>query len=510
MKNISIYITFLLVAIVTYWLTYIEKIGLHGDEAYFGIDGVDILNEGLRRPYGMNKYTGALQSISNSVLFRLFDINITFMRLSGIFCNLIALYLSVKLIYERINAYAVLLFLLCFAQSGLFLGYSKIAWEVCSFNFFFMTLTAFALHKLKNSKKSSLTMLQFLFLFATLIGSYNHILFSSFVGSIFLGVILSIFSDKTHAKKEMTDHFILICFSMVNIVLLYYFMTNMIDYMWEEYGNLVFILPLLLILLELVVLKKIGFSASHFIDRLSRKGVHSIIRLFVALVFIIPFVIIHLLSVFDILSNDIVLMRLFSFDLNTYLKFYFISLTGLLLIYCFYKLIYAFVKGEGNLMRNGLLAYLGIFCIYTQGHSIRYYIILILLLFLYLSYELSREIKLVRTFFTVILVPSVIFVQSILWSINIDDGRKVSAMKFKIGGDFKETSAHFLNFSPVIDFVHQNQIGALDTKERFFINYVFKFYKLSDPAIEDYHDTAIVNYDYSSTPRNGFKIDLKK
>jgi hypothetical protein len=88
----------------------------------------------------------------------------------------------------------------------------------------------------------------------------------------------------------------------------------------------------------------------------------------------------------------------------------------------------------------------------------------------------------------------------------LNNDRKVKAMTFKIGKDFTETSAHFLNFSPVIDFVLENKIGVIETKDVFFIRQVFKFYSLSIPEIKNYKDTVKVNYDYIRKS-SGFIID---
>ena len=76
MKISNITIILLLVIISTYLLTYLRTIGLHGDEAFMGLDGIYILNNGIPKPYGMNKYTGTLQALLNAVSFKLWKIDI--------------------------------------------------------------------------------------------------------------------------------------------------------------------------------------------------------------------------------------------------------------------------------------------------------------------------------------------------------------------------------------------------------------------------------------------------
>jgi len=91
-----------------------------------------------------------------------------------------------------------------------------------------------------------------------------------------------------------------------------------------------------------------------------------------------------------------------------------------------------------------------------------------------------------------------------LWDINLDNDRKVSATTFDI--KFRaETSAHFLNFSPVLKFIHQNEIGELETPDPYFIGYLFKFYKYEDKRIEKYPNTMKIEYDYESLG-SGYKM----
>ena len=78
-------------------------------------------------------------------------------------------------------------------------------------------------------------------------------------------------------------------------------------------------------------------------------------------------------------------------------------------------------------------------------------------------------------------------------------------MNFNLSMHQKETSAHFLNFTPVINYVYNNRIGVIDTKNNYFIGKVFEFYKNSCPQIKNFKDTARVNYDYKFK-NTGFEI----
>jgi hypothetical protein len=93
-----------------------------------------------------------------------------------------------------------------------------------------------------------------------------------------------------------------------------------------------------------------------------------------------------------------------------------------------------------------------------------------------------------------------------LWSINLDSERKVKAEYFKINKR-GERSSHFLNFEPVISFIHENEIGVVKTEYTFFIANVFKFYKAMDPSISHYENTMKIDYDFD-TKGTGFIMEI--
>jgi hypothetical protein len=148
---------------------------------------------------------------------------------------------------------------------------------------------------------------------------------------------------------------------------------------------------------------------------------------------------------------------------------------------------------------------MGVLSFYTHGHSIRYFLTLTLLLILYTSFKLSLENRIVRNSIIAVIALNVLIIQSILWNINLDKDRSVKATMFKIE-NFSETSAHFLNFSPVLDIVHKYKIGELETKQDYFIGKVFNFYKNEFPEINDYKNRLRIDYDYE-VRGSGFKMD---
>lgn len=506
MKIIQVYIFLLVLIIILYWVTFIAKIGLHGDEAFFGLDAVKISNNGISRLYGMNKYTGKLQSILSLFFFKIFGIHVVTLRLGGIICNVISLSIVTVLLKKRLNFYSVLIFLLLIAQSILILCYSKIAWEVCSFNFLFISLALLSGHNLTSANKTVRSIMQFIFLMSTLLGAYNHIIFSSFIVAIVLGITLWLLFNDSKPTKEIINYFALASLSLVNIVIMYYLMNCRIDGLWHRLGNQLLIFPFILISIEIIISRKLLLLFEVTSHYLSKINLPKLIKIAIPILGIMLFTIIHSLKLFDILSNEVVLIRVFSYKLNSLIKLYFIFITISLVAFTLKSLITDIIRNSELPSSFIIFSYMGIFCLYTRSYSIRHFLILTILLFLYLSLKLALEKRGIRSFFICTLTISVILVQSILWCINFDNDRKVKAMKFEIGLYNHETSAHFLNFSPVLDFVHQNEIGIINTKDQFFIGNVFEFYKLSSPKIKSFDKSARINYDYK-IENTGFMIE---
>lgn len=508
MKNSTLYIVLLLAVIVTNLFTYINKIGLHGDEALLGLDGIDILRNGISRPYGMNKYTGILQAVMNAISFKIWGINVTSLRINSVIANLISLFIVIKILKTRIGNNAVLIFLLLFAQSIFLLCYSKIAWEVCSFNFLFISTTLFSIHKLEINDQKNTRYYLFLFLFSTLLGSYNHILFSSVVVALFFSLFFYTWINKVDKSDFLQNIFSVCLISLFNITCLFLFMNNYIDVVWSQIGYILFIFPFILIILEVVFFKKILFVVNLIFNIFNQFSLSSkLLKRIIIAIPILFFFKFHFFNFFDVLANNILLKRLFSYSSVHIYKWYFIIVALVIVILATYYLISDFVGKNTTIWSYFIIFYLGVFCLYTAGSSIRYYHILTILLFLYLSINSSRLKGKFHLGFITIVMINILLVQITLWNINFDENRKVKAMIFKIGLKNTETSAHFLNFSEAIDFIRKNKIGEIRTTDTFFIGNVFNFYKHVYPEIENFNNSAIVNYEYTNQG-TGFKIDL--
>ncbi len=504
MKPIYYFILSLLLLIFVYWLTFIDKIGLHADEAWMGIDGIGILNNGITKPYGITNYTGILQSLVDSVVFKFFGIGIISLRLGGIISNIFGLGILVWFLIKRVNLFTGLFFLLLIAQSTLFLCYSKIAWEVCSFSLLFVSISIVTLYKSSSAKGLVKYIVHFVFLLTAFLGMYNHIIFSSFLMAIFIGLLMWQIFGEMEPNSYTLNGLSLTFLGLFNAMVHYVIMNSFITGLWEEFGKLVFLLPLVLIAIEIFLVDKIASAFRLIIHFLSKISWPKILSNGIPIVCLLAFLIIHAVTLFQILSQEIIFIRVFSYELNNFQKIYLWLIPMSIFIYAGYHLIKDLRQKSKLPLSYILIAYMGVLCIYTQGISIRYFIILTLLLFLYISFKLSFEQIKVRNFFIIGLVINVIFIQAMLWDINLDNDRKVSATTFDI--KFRaETSAHFLNFSPVLKFIHQNEIGELETPDPYFIGYLFKFYKYEDNRIEKYPNTMKIEYDYESLG-SGYKM----
>ncbi|KTC80973.1 hypothetical protein Lche_2993 [Legionella cherrii] len=129
LPDILLFITTALVffSIVSFWCFNIDSIGIHGDEAWLGLRGVEYLKNGIESPYGMNKYTGILQSFFNFLIFKYFSIGVIQLRVTGVILNSVSLAILLFSLVKNKMTKIALCFSLFFAQSSLYLLDAKVA-----------------------------------------------------------------------------------------------------------------------------------------------------------------------------------------------------------------------------------------------------------------------------------------------------------------------------------------------------------------------------------------------
>jgi hypothetical protein len=161
--------------------------GLHGDEAWMGLDAIAIARHGLFSLHGMNNYTGALFSQIAAAQFSLTGISVFSLRLPGIVCNGLAVALVAGSLWKQ--GHRALLATVLFASSLLFLFYSRVGWEVSALQNLLLAMIFAALVKLFSDPPAG-TGWTFLFFAAFALGIWNHFIFSAATSSFAITTIL--------------------------------------------------------------------------------------------------------------------------------------------------------------------------------------------------------------------------------------------------------------------------------------------------------------------------------
>ncbi len=497
-------VTALFTAIFALWTTFVDTIGLHGDEAWLGLEGVRVLEHGFERCYGMDFYSGMLQSSLNALFFHLFGVSVAVMRSVGIVCNTIALLLMGWFLFKKTNKKVLLFFAVLISQSALFLGLSKVAWEVTSFSFFFLSISVIALYEfclgvIKRSKP-----VLFVFLLTTMLAAYSHVIFISLIVGIHVGLVLWVVFDKRTIDSEIMRCYTATGLSILNtsVALVFAFLYGVNCSLYEcslFFGGLLGMLAV-----QCYFFEQISKQFAYMLNKVAKWRFSLIMKLTVLLLLCLSFCKYHLYSFFRVQSQEVVFNRLFSFQLEYWQHIAFLLVSVIVFLRLSFFLAKDVLVNRKTPWAYILIAYMGLLAVFTQGFSIRYYLILSLLLFIYISYKFSLMSPVYQRYWFAFLFISAGLVQYNMWNLQIEKERDVKAMYFRIG-NFGETSAHFINFEPVLDSVFKYRVGKINTTETFFIDNVFEFYKKQYPILKNYKNTMRVEYNYEETG-NGYKI----
>ena len=492
----------LLGAITLFWLTHIDAIGLHGDEAWTGLDAMKIMQYGISRPYGIATYTGLLQSLLNAAVFRLFDIDVVSLRTPGILCNVFALCALIYFLRKRFTPLMALFFLLFLGQSAFYLLYAKVSWEVCSFNLLFTTLFLVSFYSVYTCNGRRRAVWNFAFLSVSLLGGYNHIIFSCLPLAAFAGIIIWILFGKDAPSQETPAGTASLFLAVLNSGLLYLCLRTL--HVWHWLGSFFFLLPFLLIVAECFLLDKITEAFNKLLRRIAGMSVHEAFKMVLLVMCFLSFFKFHGALLVKVYSQKIVLVHILSYQLSVVVGVY-LMVTGFFIVGLLCYLLAKDIMYEKSPWAYMLIVYLGLLNVYTVKPSMRYLLIAGVLLFLYLSLQLVSERVYVRYVVIGMLITNLVVVQAVLWRVNFMADRKVKGNYFMLNEQYVENSAHFLNFSPVLEFIHEQKIGSLQTRDEFFIGNVFEFYRRIDPSIQEYQNVMEINYDYQQEG-SGFEM----
>ena len=497
----------LLVSVILFWLGNLTSIGLHGDEAWFGLKASEYLHEGIRFPWGMNHYSGILQGLVNALVFKYFGIGIYQLRISGVVINVISLILLLYFLYKKNGAKSAFFFTLLFAQSAFYLIGPKIAWEVCTFNLLFLTAFVISLYKLSDDKNDISISWAFFFLFSSLIGSYNHILFSSLPLSFLAGLSLWKFYNADRNGGTRSIAFLLI--TLVNTTVLFLFMKFAIGLFWPFLHLYCFLYFIASILLESLFIKPIALWCSSILEPVFKIRFSKSFLICVSSIFTFSFSLFHGMLFFQILSQRILFLRVFSYELPLWIAVTLFASAVVIGAFLIVSLVNDIRFRPREPWAFIIVGYLGTFTLYATEASIRYFLIMFVLMCLYAGFKLSSQDGPVRGVVLAALVTNVLLVQSLLWFLSSNHHRKLRAIDFAMGNGRMESSAHFLPFGPVLDFINAHKIGHIEAtkSEEAETGHTYDFYKLFNTQWEKYPNRARITYDKISMG-DGFRKEL--
>lgn len=468
-----------------------QEPGLHGDEAWIGLRAIDYLKS---KPYdldGMNKYTGNLQSIFSSWSMKFFGKGVAQLRLPGILFNLIALGF-ISYLCKMLNGRKLfIIFSLILAQFVFCLEMPRVAWEINTFSFLFSVLMLLSFYKTASTIQPVVMHIVIFFLLC-LLASYNHILLSCLPVSLFLGLFFWSIANQS-LKYERT------------LILTAMSITNMGILIGLRFGDLEFLSILIvlcsIIFLEIIYLDKLLAINLSFILSYPRS-----ISTIGCIACLTLFTIFHGTSFLELVTNCKQLLHFFSYKCSTVEKIILYATGGLLFIYFVKHLILdAFV--QKHICSLIIIAYAGLLNIYTIENSFRYYVVLLLLVALYLSWKISIAVKEHRLLL-ISLMTSLVVTNFLVYNIYSDDCVVRKPVRFKMGNGKPETSAHFLSVKPLIQRLKKEQILVIEAgNDQFFIDKPLRFYFIMNPWVFIPGKVARVEYDYhTNTQGNGFII----
>nr|WP_068893258.1 hypothetical protein [Pedobacter panaciterrae] len=473
-----------------FWWTYKLELlpGLHADEAWVGLEAISFNSNGNERLHAMNNYTGVLQIYFSSLSFKWLNVGVFQLRIFGVLLNAISIILMFYFFYLNKLKRALFIFLLITSQSVFFMLSPRIAWEVNSFTFFLIALLLVSVTKLAYAKLSISNIWVGVFFAVNVIGTYNHVIFSCISVSALLGLIFWSMRNKTSEYQ----YFILIgTINLFNLVILFVLMKRMF---YINHGQITVLSILtLMICMESFALNFILKIRLRLDWGLKFYGIFLVVLGSMCL-----FTFYHGFSFLQVLTNYKVLTHVLSYESSLFEQAIYIVCGALYIYYLFMYLLNDLSSERGAILAYVIVMYLGVINVYTIECSFRYYLSIFYLTAVYLSIELSKDKK--RSIPMIcVLVFSFFLTNRILLTVFIDDQRVVKPKQFNMGNNKFETSAHFLQTQPLVDFLKENKVLSLrsDSNQYFLEKPVFFYYKIDPWSFSD-KKTALIEYDYNS------------
>jgi len=482
--------TIIIIYLVGFWFLKLGELpGLHGDEAWFGLQAIDYSQNGIHSLCGMTNYTGILQSSLSWLTFNLWNYGVQQLRVGGVILNIIGLLILFYTFYSIRELKGGLFFVLLMAQSIFYCVYPKIAWEVTSFNLLFISILIHAALKIWCHDGDNKRFWAGVFLLVNIVGSYNHILFSCLAIAGLTGTLLW---GTVTKNSDLGKYLPILFLNVINVTLLHFLMVYCFGYIYIDNWTFFVLIAVVftLITLESCFYQKLKFTA---LTRLRSKYVRKLVPVML-LAGLTLFVMIHGVSFFLVMTNYTPLIRFFSFETPPAQKIIYCANAGVLCAILLFFLVKDFLKS--SLIPYLFVAYVGIFNVYTINPYDRYYLSLYVLIWFYLAYKLSRSTLLSSPVLISTLIV-IIINTSIFTNIFTDLNRPLRPVEYSIGLDKKEKSGHFISVKPLVTVLRKNGISNIKyLSQQYFIQTPIEFYRNCEPWPVFSLDTLAVDYDY--------------
>ncbi|MCB9554957.1 MAG: hypothetical protein H6707_02560 [Deltaproteobacteria bacterium] len=150
--------------------------GLHGDEAWRGLDALRLLAGGSISPHAMNTYTGPIHSMLIAAGFALISPDVLALRLPGVLANIAAFLLLALVLAKHRSSRASFIFVAGVLTSMLLVYYARVAWEVTALHTLLLAVSIAAIHEVAGSDRAP-RWTSALFLGSALIGGLSHFIY---------------------------------------------------------------------------------------------------------------------------------------------------------------------------------------------------------------------------------------------------------------------------------------------------------------------------------------------
>lgn len=464
--------------------------GLHADEAWSGLTAYGFSTHPIDRLTGMNGYTGILQPGLDSLLFYLFSLNVFYLRIGGAVFNLVGMLVFCAALVRRREHLKSLLFTLIISASALYACSPRVAWEVNSFSLFFLALMFAAVDNIRCGSTSRTWV--FILLAASVVGSYNHVIFSAVSVAAFISSSIwtmhdgNCFFKKLALLSAMSICDVGILFAASNLLVGH---TSILIVSATLLGTLLCQTLAFDRLLEMVSWIQVPSGSAVFF-RASRllSGTCAV-----------AFLTFHGLALFDALSGDRVFLQYYCYECSLPIKLFLSLSWGSFVIYVG-KTLWDDLKGHPqSFYAFAIVVYGGVITAYTTKTSLRYYLVAVVVLGIYAACRLENGARSVRLAIISALCLSLCITGAIQLVVLSGKNRPVRASTFTIGNSQTETSAHFLSKRPLVQFLKAHRISTVHffNEDPYFLNAPLEFYKKEQAWPVDSTRKVLVDYDYT-------------